>query len=60
MTKSTIAPSLYAGLHGEIVGVVESARRAAARNVNAVMTAAYWEIGPRIVDSEQGGQDRAV
>ena len=42
-----------------MVSVVESARRTAARNVNAVMTAAYWEIGRRIVASEQGGQARA-
>ncbi|AXE94618.1 DUF1016 N-terminal domain-containing protein [Paraburkholderia terricola] len=59
MTKVAIAPGDYAGLHKEVVNVVESARRTAARNVNAVMTAAYWEIGRRIVASEQGGQTRA-
>ncbi|MDR6495661.1 hypothetical protein J2797_005585 [Paraburkholderia terricola] len=59
MTKVAIAPGDYAGMHKEVVSVVESARRAAARNVNAVMTAAYWEIGRRIVASEQGGQARA-
>jgi hypothetical protein len=59
MTKAVIAPGDYAGLHKEVVSVVESARRTAARNVNAVMTAAYWEIGWRIVASEQGGQARA-
>ena len=59
MTKPVIVPGDYAGLHDGVVGVVESARRAAARNVNAVMTAAYWEIGRRIVGSEQGGQARA-
>lgn len=59
MTKVAIAPGDYAGLHKEVVSVVESARRTAARNVNAVMTAAYWEIGRRIVASEQGGQARA-
>jgi predicted nuclease of restriction endonuclease-like (RecB) superfamily len=42
-----------------VVSVVESARRTVARNVYAVMTAAYWEIGWRIVGSEQGGQARA-
>jgi DUF1016 N-terminal domain len=31
----------------------------AARNVNAVMTATYWEIGRRIVESEQAGESRA-
>ncbi|WP_213309116.1 PDDEXK nuclease domain-containing protein [Paraburkholderia sacchari] len=59
MTKVMIAPDDYAGLHREVVSVVESARRTAARNVNAVMTAAYWEIGRRIVGREQGGQARA-
>jgi predicted nuclease of restriction endonuclease-like (RecB) superfamily len=59
MTKVAIGPGDYAGLHKEVVNVVESARRTAARNVNAVMTAAYWEIGRRIVASEQGGQARA-
>ena len=32
---------------------------AAARSVNAVMTATYWEIGRRIVEYEQGGKARA-
>jgi len=47
MTKPVIASGDYAGLHEELINVVESARRTAARNVNAVMTAAYWEIGRR-------------
>ncbi|PXW24862.1 PDDEXK nuclease domain-containing protein [Paraburkholderia caballeronis] len=59
-TKSVIAADAYAGLHGGIVSVVESARLAAARSVNAVMTAAYWEIGRRIVTVEQGGEQRAA
>jgi hypothetical protein len=59
MTKVAVAPGDYAGLHKEVVSVVESARRTAARNVNAVMTAAYLEIGRRIIASEQGGQARA-
>jgi DUF1016 N-terminal domain len=63
MTKVVIAPDDYAGLHKEVVSVVESARRTdgrtAACNVNSVMTAAYWEIGRRIVACERGGQARA-
>ena len=39
--------------------LVDSARRAAARNVNSLMTASYWEIGRRIVEAEQGGRRRA-
>jgi predicted nuclease of restriction endonuclease-like (RecB) superfamily len=39
---------------------LETARRTAARSVNALMTAAYWEIGRRIVEFEQGGEGRAT
>lgn len=49
----------YAAVHGGIVALLESARRAAARSVNALMTASYWEIGRRIVEFEQGGRERA-
>lgn len=50
----------YSGIHDGIVALVEATRYAAARNVNALMTASYWEIGRRIVEFEQGGQDRAA
>lgn len=50
----------YSGIHGDIVALLEAARRAAARSVNALMTASYWEIGRRIVEFEQGGQERAT
>lgn len=43
----------------EIVELVEAARRRAARSVNAVMTAAYWSIGRRMVLEEQQGARRA-
>lgn len=43
----------------DIAHVIEEARSAAARSVNAVMTATYWLIGRRIVEQEQGGQTRA-
>ena len=39
--------------------LLESARRTAMRSVNAVMTAAYWEIGRRVVETDQGGDIRA-
>jgi hypothetical protein len=45
-------------LHG-VVELLESARRSAARSVNAVMTATYWLIGERIVEEEQHGAERA-
>jgi predicted nuclease of restriction endonuclease-like (RecB) superfamily len=43
-----------------IAELLESARRASARAVNAVMTATYWEIGRRIVEFEQAGKERAA
>lgn len=46
----------YQGIYGDIVAVLENARRAAARSINAPMTAS----GRRIVEFEQGGQDRAA
>lgn len=49
----------YSGIHAGIVQLLESARHAAARSVNALMTASYWEIGRRIVLFEQGGVERA-
>jgi hypothetical protein len=53
-------PDGYSGIHGDIVALLEAARHAAARSVNALMTASYWEIGRRIVEFEQGGQERAT
>jgi predicted nuclease of restriction endonuclease-like (RecB) superfamily len=42
-----------------IVELMEAARRAAARSVNAIMTATYWDLGRRIVEMEQRGEQRA-
>jgi predicted nuclease of restriction endonuclease-like (RecB) superfamily len=58
-TPSVPEQADYAAVHADIVALLEAARRAAARSVNAVMTASYWEIGRRIVEGEQGGQERA-
>ncbi|MBM4353310.1 MAG: DUF1016 domain-containing protein, partial [Deltaproteobacteria bacterium] len=49
----------YVDVLASVVSLLESARRASARAVNAVMTATYWEIGRRIAEFEQGGADRA-
>ncbi len=62
LSKKTISkpPSEeYGGLIGGIAELLEAARRTAARTVNALMTATYWEIGRRIVEFEQGGEKRA-
>ena len=49
----------YDSFLAEMVTLLEEARRTAARTVNTVMTATYWEIGRRIVEVEQGGASRA-
>ena len=60
---SKTADSSLAGYDTIISGLVdllEGARRISARAVNAVMTASYWEVGRRIVEFEQGGEQRAA
>lgn len=61
--SSAAAPSAavveYGGVLAGVVDILESARRRSVRAVNAVMTAAYWEIGRRIVEHEQRGAGRA-
>jgi predicted nuclease of restriction endonuclease-like (RecB) superfamily len=52
-------PAGYAGIHSGIVELLDAARQAVARSVNALMTASYWEIGRRIVEAEQQGKRRA-
>ncbi len=49
----------YSGLLDDVVSLLETARRTSARAVNAIMTATYWEIGRRIVEVEQRGDQRA-
>ncbi len=49
----------YDTVLGGVVELLESARRVAARTVNALMTATYWEVGRRIVQGEQEGQEHA-
>jgi len=59
MTKMTTIPENYNTIHAGIVELLKTARSAAARNINSIMTATYWEIGRRIVMFEQGGEHRA-
>src|SRR5207244_11160475 len=49
----------YGGLVTCISDLLDQARHAAARTVNSILTATYWEIGRRIVEFEQGGKARA-
>ena len=54
-----VLPAGYEAIHLGIADLLRTARIAAARNVNALMTASYWEIGRRIVLAEQKGRRRA-
>lgn len=58
-TKASAVVTGYEDLFTDVARVIEDARRAAARSVNAVMTTTYWLVGRRIVEHEQGGMARA-
>ena len=65
MTKKANRPGSSLEVHyesvlGDISNVIDAARRSAARSANCIMTAAYWLIGRRIVESEQKGEKRAA
>ena len=49
----------YDGLLTGVSELLEHARHAAARSVNQILTATYWEIGRQIVEFEQKGASRA-
>src|ERR1017187_2433255 len=59
MTKMTTIPDNYDNIRAGIVELLKAVKSAAARNVNSIMTAVYWDIGRRIVESEQAGAVRA-
>jgi len=59
MTKMTTIPENYNNIRAGIVELLKAARSAAARRINSLMTATYWEIGRRIVMYEQAGEHRA-
>src|SRR5437868_1582791 len=54
-----VPASGYSALVSDISGLLEQARRMAARSINSILTATYWEIGGRIVEFEQRGRARA-
>ncbi|MGF6767952.1 putative nuclease of restriction endonuclease-like (RecB) superfamily [Paraburkholderia sp. GAS199] len=60
MTDVILSGDDYGKMLGAVVALLEQGRQAAARSVNALMTATYWQIGRRIVEAEQGGRDRAA
>ncbi len=59
-TTSLVTADGYFGLLRGVSDLLEAARRASARTVNAFMTATYWEIGRRTVEFQQRGEERAA
>lgn len=61
MAKKEIAKieNDYNSILSDLSELLEQSRRLSARSVNAIMTATYWEIGRRIVEVEQKGEERA-
>jgi len=53
------SPGTYTQLVSGITLLLERARRQTARAVNVVLTATYWEVGRRIVEWDQKGEERA-
>lgn len=49
----------YGDVRAGIIDLLQTARAAMARSINAAMTATYWEIGRRVVESEMRGEKRA-
>jgi hypothetical protein len=60
MTDVILSEGDYSDALSDVVALLEEGRRAAARCINALMTATYWLIGRRIVESEQGVEGRAA
>lgn len=58
--KARVPVKTYRALLAGVVSLLEEVRRGAIRAVNSLMTTTYWEIGHRIVEFEQGGQERAL
>jgi predicted nuclease of restriction endonuclease-like (RecB) superfamily len=58
-SESNVSTRHYTRLLGEVSQLLEEARRAAARSVNAILTVVYWELGRRIVEHEQRGRRAA-
>jgi len=49
----------YSSLVADLSGILESARKYSVRSINAILTAAYWLIGKRIVEFEYRGMERS-
>ena len=54
-SRSRVADRLFT----EVAAILEEARQQTVRSVNTYMVTAYWLVGWRIVEAEQGGKSRA-
>jgi predicted nuclease of restriction endonuclease-like (RecB) superfamily len=61
MTKNKIKviKTDYSSLVKNISNILDAARKNTTRAVNVILTATYWEIGKRIIEFEQIGEERA-
>lgn len=59
-TSQRAVAGSYVRFVADISQLLEHARQQAARSVNSILTATYWEIGRRIVEYDQSGQNRAA
>jgi DUF1016 N-terminal domain len=57
--QKLVALTGYTDICGCIVEIVNAARIAAVRNVSALMTVSYWEIGRPTLEAEQKGKHSA-
>jgi predicted nuclease of restriction endonuclease-like (RecB) superfamily len=60
LVPAEIDDSAYDAILADVTELLEAARQAAARSVNAIMAAHYWAVGRRIVEGEQEGKHRAA
>ena len=59
LVPAEIDDAAYGAVLADVTDLLESARHAAARSVNSIMTATYWAVGRRIIEEEQRGKGRA-
>jgi predicted nuclease of restriction endonuclease-like (RecB) superfamily len=59
LITSDLGVTGYRAMLADVVKLLEASRRASARAVNTIMTMTYWNVGRRIVELEQGGEERA-
>jgi len=57
--RPVVAPGTYEQVLDNITSLLSEARSTVNRNVNMVMTVAYWQIGHHIVENERHGSQRA-